>query len=62
MGLPRPKELSSDVTPHPKESRTLKVNTLTASDKLISLMKSEQNKLGKFSWNCYQIRRSKLFL
>ncbi len=31
-------------------------NALTASDKFISLMKSEQNKVGKFSWNCYQIR------
>ncbi len=36
-------------------------NALTANDKFTSLMKSEQNKVGKFSWNCYQIRRSKLF-
>ncbi len=35
-------------------------NALTASDKFISLMKSE-NKVRKFSWNCYQIRQSKLF-
>ncbi len=34
-------------------------NGLTATDKFISLMESEQNKVGKFIWNCYQTRRSK---
>ncbi len=34
-------------------------NALNASNKLISLMKNEENKVGKFSWRCYQIRRSK---
>ncbi len=36
-------------------------NTITDSDKLISLMKREQNKVETFGWNCYQIRISKLF-
>ncbi len=36
-------------------------NALTASDKFISLIKSEQNKVGKFSCNCHKIRQSMLF-
>ncbi len=36
-------------------------NAHTASDKFISLIKREQNKVGKFSWNFYKIRQLKLF-
>ncbi len=39
---------------------SLNFNPLIASDKFISLIENEQNKVGKFSWNFYQIRGSKL--
>ncbi len=35
-------------------------NALTATDTFISQLKIEPNEVKQFSWNCYQIRRSKL--